>query len=186
LFLLACSDRRALILADAERAELSSASPAPHGGDPDESIALLENHALECEPELFNGVLAQALGCSLDLAERIVREPSGEPLAVALAALGATPDATVRILVSGELRSGAKYTRIGALVRRKDGLNPAAARCVIAALIGAQKERRGRHQPVLEPSRAAPAATTRGLRADPDAPPQRVFAFTAQGALKSR
>jgi hypothetical protein len=194
LFLIASSERRGAILAAAQRAELPGVGgAAPHGCEGADAIALLESYALEREPELFNDALAKALGCSLDLAERIAKEPSGEPLAVALAALGAAQDASVRILISGDLQSGARYTRIGSLVRLKDGLNPAAARRVIAALIGAPKPRaHHQHRPVLDadasptPSRAAPASAARGLRADPNAPRQRVFAFTAQGMMKSR
>jgi uncharacterized protein (DUF2336 family) len=184
LFLLASSERRAAILAAAQRVELARANPAPHGIGQDEAIARLETHALEREPELFNGVLAQALGCSLDLAERIAKEPSGEPLAVALAALGAAQDVAVRILVSGDLQSGARYARIGSLVRLKDGLHPAAARRIMAALAGERKERRERHQPVLDPkaspspSRAAPAAPD-ALRRQP------LLASAGQTAQKS-
>lgn len=163
LFLLAASEQRAAILAAAQRMELARTSFATHGPDHDDSIARLERYALEREPELFIPILAQMLGCSLDLAERIAKEPSGEPLAVALAALDAPQDVAVRILISGDLQSGAKYTRLGSLIRLGDGLNPAAARRVIAALIGAQKGRRVQHEPALDgkasatPSRAAPA-----------------------------
>lgn len=176
LFLLAGSEQRAAILTAAQRAALPRLGVAPHGREHNEAIARLEDHALEREPELFNDVLAQALRCGCDLAERIAREPSGEPLAVALAALGAAHDVTVRILISGDLQSGAKYARIGSLARLKDGLDPAAARRVIAALIGAPKERPRRHQPVLDPSasatpsRAAPASAGHRSKLGFDAP----------------
>jgi hypothetical protein len=194
LFLLASSEQRAVILAAAQRAELGRAGAPATGRDQQAAIASLEIHALEREPELFNQVLAQALGCTKDLAERIAKEPSGEPLAVALAALGAAQDVAVRILISGDLHSGARYTRIGSLIRLKDGLNPAAARRVIAALIGAQKKRRAHYQPVLDPeasqtpSRAAAAPAAHGLNANAEAPRhQRAFAFAAQrGGQKSR
>ena len=132
---------------------------------------------------MFNEVLAAALGCSRDLAERIAKEPSGEPLAVALAALDAPQDVAVRILVSGDLYSGARYSRIGSLIRLKDGLNPAAARRVVAALIGAPRERRAHYQPVLDPTAAQTpgrAAPARSLSNSPEAQRrQRAFAFEA-------
>ena len=62
-----------------------------------------------------------------ELAERIVAEPSGEPLVVALAALGAPEDAAMRILLLGDAVS-LDYKRLGALTRLKDALHPAAAR----------------------------------------------------------
>jgi uncharacterized protein (DUF2336 family) len=190
LFLLASSDQRALILAAAQRAELGRANAVANGRDQQAAIAELESHALEREPELFNHVLAQALGCGGDLAERIAKEPSGEPLAVALAALGAPQDVAVRILISGDLNSGARYTRIGSLIRLREGLNPAAARRVIAALIGAPRERRAQYQPVLDPQAAqtpSRAGAGRDLSASPEAlRRQRAFAFAAQqGGQKS-
>jgi uncharacterized protein (DUF2336 family) len=158
LFLLASSDQRAAILAAAQRLELARPNAAMNEARDGDSIARLERLALEREPELFISALALLLGCSRDLAERIVREPSGEPLAVALAAIDAPQDVAVRILISGDLQSGAKYTRLGSLIRLGVGLNPAAARRVIAALAGAPKGRRAQHQPVLDGN----AATTPG------------------------
>lgn len=158
LFLLASSERRASILAAAQRAELGRSSVARDDGNHAEAIARLERHALARQPELFVKALAQALGCGRDLAERIAREPSGEPLAVAVKALDARQDVAVRILISGD------YTRIGSLIRLVDGLSPPAARRIVDALIGAPRERRGHHEPVLDahaspaPSRAAPAS----------------------------
>lgn len=159
LFLLANSEQRAQILAAAQRAELGRPIGAPARRPPHDAIAKLEQHALEREPELFHEALARALGCGRDLAEQIAKEPSGEPLAVALAALGAPHDVAVRILVSGDLQSGAKYTRIGSLARLRDGLNPAAARRVMATLIGAGEPRRAQRQAVLDPT--APATPSR-------------------------
>jgi uncharacterized protein (DUF2336 family) len=186
LFLLASSEQRALLLAAAQRMEFARANAASPRPDHSDSIARLELYALEREPELFIEVLAQSLGCSRDLGERIAKEPSGEPLAVALAALDAPQDVAVRILISGDLQSGAKYTRIGSLIRLRDGLHPAAARRVIAALVGAQKEPRALHQPILDPqasatpSRPAAATAPRAMSASPEAlRRQRAFAFAA-------
>ncbi|MGD0722810.1 MAG: DUF2336 domain-containing protein [Roseiarcus sp.] len=168
LFLLANAEQRAAILATAQRAELGRPVGAAQSRPRDEAIARLERHALEREPDLFNEALSHALGCGRDLAERIAKEPSGEPLAVALAALGAPHDVAVRILVSGDLQSGAKYTRIGSLARLKHGLDPAAARRVMAALVGADEPRRERRRPVLDPT--ASATPSRAPAAGPSAP----------------
>jgi uncharacterized protein (DUF2336 family) len=160
LFLLASSEQRAEILAAAQRAELGRASVVRRRPDREETIARLERHALARQPELFVNVLAQALGCGHDLAARLAGESSGEPLAVAVKALDTPADSAVRILISGD------YTRIGSLIRLIDGLSPAAARRVIAALNGAPNARRAHYQPVLDPSaaaapgRAGPAAAT--------------------------
>jgi uncharacterized protein (DUF2336 family) len=164
LFLLASSDQRAMILGAAQRAELARASVVRPGPDRDLTIARLEQHALARQPDLFAKVLAQALACGGDLAERIVREPSGEPLAVAVRALDAPQDAAVRILISGD------YVRIGSLIRLIDGLSPVAARRVIAALAGAQKERRGHYRPVLDPDASlAPGRVVSAIASSPSA-----------------
>ena len=184
LFLLANSEQRAAILAAAQRQEMARPGGAPNDARDDASIVRLEGQALEREPELFVATLAALLGCSRDLAERIAKEPSGEPLAVALAALDAPQDVAVRILISGDLQSGARYTRLGSLIRLGVGLNPAAARRVIAALIGAPKGRRAQHQPVLDG--AAAATPSRATPVRDDAPPaqgrQRVSTPAAMAA----
>jgi uncharacterized protein (DUF2336 family) len=176
LFLLASSERRASILAAAQRAELGRSSQTRDGGDYTEIITRLERHALARQPELFVKALAQALGCGRDLAERIAREPSGEPLAVAVKALDARHDVAVRILISGD------YTRIGSLIRLVDGLSPLAARRIIDALIGAPRERRAHRESVLDPhaspapSRASPAsAETTGVSSAQATRSQRSF-----------
>jgi uncharacterized protein (DUF2336 family) len=161
LFLLASSEQRAVVLAAAQRAELARASAQGRGSDRDETIARLEQHALAREPELFANVLADALGCARELAERIAREPSGEALAVAVKALDAPQDTVVRILISGD------YAHIGSLIRLTDGLSPLAARRVIDALAGAPKERRAHYQTVLDPG----ASATSGRAASPVAAP---------------
>ncbi len=188
LFLLAGSAQRAEILAAAQRMELARPVVAANEPDRDESIARLERYALEREPELFIAALAHRLGCGRDLAERIAKEPSGEPLAVALAALDAPQDVAVRILISGDLQSGAKYTRLGSLIRLGVGLNPTAARRVIAALVGAPKARRAQHQPVLDanasatPGRAAPTTAS----AHDGAPPGRLLERPSAAASNFR
>jgi uncharacterized protein (DUF2336 family) len=150
LFLLASSQQRAAILAAAQRAELGRAIATRREPDRERLVAEVEQHALARHAELFIAALAQALGCERALAERIATDQSGEPMAVALKALEAPQDLTVRVLISGE------YSRIGSLIRLTDGLNPAAARRVIGALVGAQKARRAQYQPALDPD-AAPA-----------------------------
>jgi uncharacterized protein (DUF2336 family) len=183
LFLLASSEQRASILAAAQRFELARVGAPARRSDHAETIAALEQFALSRQPEQFVETLAYALECETDLADRIVKEPSGEPLAVALAALDARHDVAVRILISGDLHSGANYTRIGSLLRLKDGLNRAAARRVIAALTGAQKDPRARRDPALDREAAATPSRASGARVLSSSPEalrrQRAFAFAA-------
>jgi uncharacterized protein (DUF2336 family) len=153
LFLYASSPQRAAMLLAAQRAEMArTAAPAWLGGA--EAAAKLERQALARQPAQFVATLAEALGCAPDLAERIVAEPSGEPLAVALAALGAAEDATMRVLLLGDAVN-LDYKRLGALTRLKDALHPAAARRIIAAIVGTEARRSVTAQPVLDPTGAS-------------------------------
>ncbi len=153
LFLEATQAQRTAILLAAQRAELGQARAPAAAKAPREAIELLERAALAGETEIFAKVLAETLGCSLKIAQRIAGDGTGEPLAVALAAMGAAKDVSVRILTSGDLRDGADYPRVRALARLQDVLNPAAARRIVAALIA---DRQTREQ--SEPVRAAPPA----------------------------
>jgi len=141
LFMEASSAQRTLILLAVQRAELGKPRGAPPPGASSEAIAKLERFALTGESELFLGALAETLGCSLSLAEKIAADRSGELLAVTLAAIGAPNDVSVRILTSSDLRDGADYRRIGALARLQDALSPSAAQRVIAAIIENPQDR---------------------------------------------
>jgi uncharacterized protein (DUF2336 family) len=154
LFLEADRGRRAQIMTAAQRAALGGPR-LPVRRETTQAIARLERFALEAEPERFADALAEALECPLDLAKRIAGDVSGEPLAVALAALGAPDDVTVRVLTSRDIQDGADYRRVGALARLKDALNPAAAGLVTAAIVGDAARPRARHQPVLDSSASA-------------------------------
>ncbi len=69
------------------------------------------------------------------LAERIVDDPSGEPLAVAMASLGAPGDVLVRVLIAKDLQAGETYLRIRAIARLNNALTRNAAATVMAALL---------------------------------------------------
>ena len=120
--------------------------------------------AVARQPERFVATLAEALDCDPDLAQRIVDDVSGEPLAVALCALGASNEVLVRVLISNDLAAGDSYERIRALARLNNALDRNAATMIVAAL------RDGaitppKHQALAdgrapaEPSRAAPLAS---------------------------
>lgn len=198
LFLEADSARRAEIMTAAQRAALGGWRAPQRLRESGEAVVRLERFALDGQAERFAETLAEALECSPALAGRIAADPSGEPLAVAMAALGAPGDVTVRILTSRDLQDGADYRRIGALARFQDALNPAAAELIVAAMIGDAASPRPRRRPVLDPNASATpsrplqaAAGEDSSRAAPrdwlksaDAPPvvlrrRRAFAFAA-------
>jgi uncharacterized protein (DUF2336 family) len=153
LFLYASSSQRAAMLIAAQRAELAKPSATASRSAVEGAAAKLERHALARQPALFVTTLAQALGCDVALAERIVAEPSGEPLVVALAALGAPEDSSMRILLLGDAVT-LDYKRLGALTRLKDALHPAAARRIITAMAGVKTEPSVTVEPALDPTAA--------------------------------
>lgn len=150
LFLEADPARRTAILLAVQRSELGGTRAATAPTAPREAIERLERFALTGDVDDFAATLSVILRCSPALAERIAADRTGEPLAVALAAIGAPSDVSVRILTAGDLRDGADYRRVGALARLRDALSPGAARRIVAALV--REPEFGR---ALAPQRAA-------------------------------
>lgn len=136
LFLFATPAQRSSMLLTAQRAELGRPRPGDQAEVASPYLEELEAHALAGCAEAFVETLARALGCAPALAARIAADKSGEALVVALAALAAPGDVGVRILTSSDMRDGSDYRRVGVLARLQNSLNPAAARRIVAAMIG--------------------------------------------------
>jgi len=152
LFLEATSEQRRAILLAAQRAELGRR--AAIGAALDEATASrLEFAAIAGDASEFAAALAAALGADADLAQHIAADPAGEPLAVALVAIGAPRDLAVRVMTARDMRAGEGFPRIHALARLSDRLSVAAARRVVGALLGTP----ARSEPALAaaPSRQA-------------------------------
>ena len=160
LFLCARPNQRIEILLAAQRSQLSRPS-ASSVAICSASLDELELAAVARQPERFVALLAEALACERKLAQKIVDDATGEPLAVALAALGAANEVLVRVLISNDLQSGSNYQRIRALARLNNALDRNAATMVMAALRdepvvrGANKPSTEAH-PVPASSRASP------------------------------
>jgi len=174
LFMEASSAQRTLILLAVQRAEIGKPRGGPPQGAASEAIARLERYALTGEPDLFARALAETLGCRNILAEKIASDRTGEPLATALAAIGAPNDVSVRILTSSDMRDGADYRRIGALARLQDALSPSAARRVMAAIIEHPQDHENRaparlQSPLSSPRPESQPSIDRRPRATPAA-----------------
>jgi hypothetical protein len=165
LFFEADAPHRGRIVAAAQRATLGRRDPAFDGGEAARIAAQLEQDAMAGDWPHFEAELADAFGCPPAFAARVVADASGEPLAVALAALYAPNDSTVRILAARDLADGGEYRRIAALARLRDALSPAAARLTMAAMIGAPQPTPTRHRSQYDATAAAtpgrPAAAIR-------------------------
>ena len=164
LFFEASPIDRGRIVAAAQRATLGRREPIADGGDSLQAVARLEREAMAGEWSRFDAALADAFGCAPELAARIAGDASGEPLAVALAALYAPSDATVRILAARDLADGGVYRRIAALARLREALSPAAARLTLAAMIGATQSTPTRRRPQFDPTAAPTPSRAAAMR----------------------
>ena len=130
LFFSASPDERRLILANLDvTSEATARRPAPIGG---ELVRRLESAALKHDQGEFIRVLERALKVSRELADRITRDNSGEPIVVAAKTLGIKADALQRILLFLNPVIGHSAQRIYELSRLFDELNAAAADRMVA------------------------------------------------------
>lgn len=163
LFMFARPDQRVEILLAAQRVQLGRAPRSYPQSNP-AVLEELELAAVARRPDRFVALLAEALDCEPSLAQAIVDDASGEPLAIALASLGAANEVLVRVLISNDLLAGATYQRIRALARLNNALDRNAATMVMAALRDGALAR-PRHQPLTDgrtPSEAPRAVPARG------------------------
>ncbi|HMF24150.1 MAG TPA: DUF2336 domain-containing protein [Pseudolabrys sp.] len=130
LFFTASVEERRLILRNLDVApEPGARRPPPVAG---ELLRRLENAALSRNPGEFARVLARALGVSGELATRITRDASGEPVVVAAKALGMQAEALQRILLFLNPVIGQSAARIYQLARLFDEITPASAERMLA------------------------------------------------------
>ncbi|HEY1474003.1 MAG TPA: DUF2336 domain-containing protein [Pseudolabrys sp.] len=146
LFFAAKTEERRLILTnldvstDAAARRLTPASS--------EVIRRLENAALQRNPGEFSRMLERALGISRTLAERIARDPTGEPIVVAARALGMTAAVLHRILLFLNPAIGLSVERVYDLAHLYDELAPAAAEQMLTIWRQASSRSRPPHEPV--------------------------------------
>ena len=146
LFFAAKTEERRLILTNLDvAAESVARRPAPASS---EVIRRLENAALRRNPGEFSRMLERALGISRGLAERIARDPSGEPVVVAARALGMTAAVLHRILLFLNPAIGQSVERVYDLARLYDELTPAAGERMLTIWRQAGGRSRPPHEPV--------------------------------------
>jgi uncharacterized protein (DUF2336 family) len=115
-----------------------------------EAVRRLEAAALERRPDAFVHALEDALGISEELARRIVLDPSGEPLMVALRTLGMRSAVVARILLFLDPKIGQSVERVFDLAGLYDQLAPHAAMRLMTSLreLGMDRRRTPGYQPV--------------------------------------
>jgi uncharacterized protein (DUF2336 family) len=147
LFFTASPDERALILTNLDVADETAArNAAPAASD---VLQRLESAALQRNASDFTRVLERALGIARALAERIVRDPSGEPVVVAAKALGMQAAMLQRILLFLNPAIGQSVQRVFDLARLYDEITPASAERMLAIWRQSAGRTQRHHEPVL-------------------------------------
>ena len=144
-FFAASSDDRRLILINLD-VEVEPAPRRPAAAD--EAIRRLENAALQRNAGEFARMLERALGIGQELAGRITRDPSGEPIVVAARALGMTAAVLQRVLLFLNPAIGQSVERVYDLARLFDDVTPAAAEHILAIWRQASGRARPPHEPL--------------------------------------
>jgi len=146
LFFNAGVEERRLILtnldvaADPQADRLAPASP--------ETIRRLENAALARNTAEFTRLLEGALGVPRDIAARVVRDLSGEPIVIAARALGMKADVLQRVLLFLNPVIGQSVQRVYDLARLYDEITPHAAARMALIWRGTRARTRPPHAPV--------------------------------------
>jgi hypothetical protein len=162
IFFTAAQDERRLILLNLHVAAPLSPGQVVVLRDPG-SGQRLEAAALGNHREELVKQLAEALRIPRDQARRIVRDDHGEPILVAVKALGIPRDVVYRLLMFVNPAVGHSVERVHALATLYDEMTAQAAEGMVAIWQALRSEARAtaKHQPLLwndERSRARPAA----------------------------
>ena len=174
LFFSATPEERRLILANLIADETTR---GPHVSA--DVLMRLEASALQRNPSAFTRILRAALAVAPQLALRIVQDASGEPLVVALRALGMPPAATQRILLFLDPLIGQSAGRVYELAKVFDELSPAAAVQMVSIWRAAAPARRAASEP------ASFDDDKRSARSFADSAPRRVQSTITSPARSS-
>lgn len=137
LFMIADARQRALMIARARESAGESEAPSyalEHGAET--ALRRIEAIALEGAQEDFATALADACHCEAEQARAIVADTGGEPLAVALRALGLRPEIVTRIFLFVDPQISHSYGRVSALARLATALSQDVAKRILDAMTG--------------------------------------------------
>jgi len=149
MFLVAGPSERAQILHNLAEAPLRPAARV-HGPRAELALKALEMAAYAVDPENFARELSEVLILPLSVAEKIVQDEGGEPMACAVKALGMPGPMFERVLMFLDPTLGASVTRVYRLSRLYDNLSERAALIMLAAWRGnAVAVTRAKYRPAL-------------------------------------
>jgi hypothetical protein len=149
MFFAASSSERALILHNLAETPLRPAARV-HGPRAELAIKALEMAAYAVDPENFARELSEVLILPLGVAEKVVQDEGGEPMACAVKALGMPGPMFERVLMFLDPNLGASVNRVYRLSRLYDNLSERAALIMLAAWRGnAVAVTRAKYRPTL-------------------------------------
>lgn len=137
LFLMADARQRALMIARTRESAGEGEAPSlalEHGADT--ALRRIEAIALDSAQDDFVKALAEACHIEDEQAQAILADVGGEPLAIALRALGLRPEIVTRIFLFVDPQISHSYGRVSALARLANGLSQDVARRILDAMTG--------------------------------------------------
>ncbi|ABE62221.1 conserved hypothetical protein [Nitrobacter hamburgensis X14] len=168
MFFSANARDRALILHNLATAPLRP-SPHIHPSRAARAIETLHMAAFAADVDNFTTELGETLILPARVAERVVKDPGGEPLACAAKAVGMSSRIFQQVLLFLDPAIGTSVVAVYRLSRLYDQLNERSARIMLAAWRGAtMTEARAKYRPTLYDDerhrvRTAPAHTRPGV-----------------------
>ncbi len=158
-FLLATGEQRAAILLSMRRDDLGPESRRPRlNGQEAAALSRVERSLPSSDQDSFDVALAAALNIPLADTWRIIDDPRGEPLAVALAAIGASPEFAARVFILSGPAIGHSVMAVRTLTAIVESLPVRTATRLVAAMIGTSV-RSSRSKMPVEPESSGPRRT---------------------------
>ena len=156
LFLLADTSTRAAIVLAARRDDLGPESRRPRlSTDEMGALSRVERSLLNAEQDSFDVALAVALGLDLDAMSRLLDDPHGEPLAIGLAAIGASAEFAARVFILSGPAIGQSVMAVRRLTQLVETLPMRTASRLVAAMTqSAIKPQRRRRVAIDDAQRA--------------------------------
>ena len=135
LFLFADSAQRAAIILAARRDDLGpSLGRARPSADETAVLERVERAVMAPDRDGFDTGLAAALNIRLDDVWRLIDDPKGEPLALALAAIGASPELAARVFILSGPAIGHSVMAVRNLTALVEGMPRRTAARLVAAM----------------------------------------------------
>jgi len=147
MFFAAASDERRLILSNLDAAAVAPVRRPMAASS--EVIRRLETAALQHNAGEFGPILARALGIGSALADRVARDPSGEPIVIAARALCMTAAVLQRILMFLNPVIGQSVDRVHNLSRLFDDMAPEVAERMLSIWRKGAAPSKPSHEPAL-------------------------------------